>query len=186
MNRLLRVDAIAVMAVLMTFSTAASAFFAGVNGGGSLDIDGGNLFDDYTMNGSGTATATTLDFSWSLSTDGIGNLSSPVFMTGSDSLDFSGTPSGTRIIDFCDDGGTNDVCGSIPPLAAIAYDVVFVNDPILFAGDTGLYDTEVTITGSPMLFFSEGHFVTTAVVPIPAAFWLFGSAFGLLGFARRK
>lgn len=61
----------------------------------------------------------------------------------------------------------------------------------LDGGSTWLEDTSITNLGNNAfrVFFGENQAlaVDVRVVPLPAAFWLFGTAFmGLIGFSRRK
>lgn len=87
---------------------------------------------------------------------------------------------GCMVADF-DTAGCVDSSGtpgSLNVLANIGFSLAFDIAP----------DMQVSIGFDPESEFGAGTYfsISSAVVPVPAAVWLFGSALGLLGWTRRK
>jgi hypothetical protein len=90
-----------------------------------------------------------------------------------DAPDFSAF---TAVVDTC----VGPLCALIPLLAldGVRYEIEGTVSGL--GGDTFTLTTETGNSSSYEVAF------TTAVVPVPAAVWLFGSALGLLGWIRRR
>ncbi len=101
-----------------------------------------------------------------------------------DAPDFS---SFTDVVDLCHDGtrvpGSGSLCALIPLLGldGVKYEI---DGTISINGLGSDSFTLTTETGNSSSY--ELSFTTAAVVPVPAAVWLFGSALGLLGWIRRR
>ena len=75
-------------------------------------------------------------------------------------------------------GASSGVPATLNVLANIGFSLAFDLAP----------DMQVSIGFDPESAFGAGTYfsISSVVVPVPAAVWLFGSALGLLGWARRK